>query len=712
MAAALEPVDPARPAFDLQPTRDPTTQHADPSASGGSDTMLPADPNASSATYHNKDQNQNSDSTNNTSAQEKSVVRAWLLAGAERWRKGGDARNKRLDVAKARAQAVQLKESVNRTEQFTRGGTGTNSSGRGGTGTNGRSGGSASGSGSGKSLGSKSGKGPGGSGSGGSSGGRSGNGSGRGTNGSHGSGGGSGKNGGGGRQDKATHRNGTGLGAAVRDRTADRVRNGPKPKDSTTGKHAEHAPAHRTGPGIRSAARDRVADRVRNGPKAKDSSGDRTGGGASRTDSKSGGAGGGHQNGHGSTHTGASGKTHRTDPGASGKKDRTSKGKSDDGHVTTQTCGPDSGLDKKNDKDYTAKDKKAKDEKDGASGNNSTAPAAGKPVDLTKTKDPAKQTTSAKPDTGKTAPDTRKTPTTQQPTDGQTTGGSGRPGDLQRTREAGYRDGTRIGAVVAHADAYKDGVKDGYRDTKQAADQEKARLDKARADRKTHRKPAPHGPKQQTQPKPIPPKPDQPPTVPPKPVDLTKKPATTTAAPAAKDQQKPEAKTTEPKPKDPPMTESEQATPIQVLGIDATHLDLGEGSARPTISRGDVRNLKQYERNMGEKASWLGRAADVIKAIHAEDIEEDKRIGRLKEMARAVKGGTDLIITIERLQAAINGQAYTADQLHKQAVRGAENTQTLLANVDTRYGGMYQAVVDSPLTIPAEMSFYKEGGDA
>ncbi|MEV7683232.1 hypothetical protein AB0O64_32525 [Streptomyces sp. NPDC088341] len=51
------------------------------------------------------------------------------------------------------------------------------------------------------------------------------------------------------------------MSGAVRDRAADRIRNGPRPKPLT--------PTNSRTPGIRDAARDRAADRIRNGPRPK-----------------------------------------------------------------------------------------------------------------------------------------------------------------------------------------------------------------------------------------------------------------------------------------------------------------------------------------------------------------------------------------------------------------------------------------------------------
>ncbi|MEU0119073.1 hypothetical protein ABZ137_36700 [Streptomyces bobili] len=74
-------------------------------------------------------------------------------------------------------------------------------------------------------------------------------------------GGGKGGSGGGKAPTTGTKNGSGGLSGAVRDRAADRVRNGPKPKTPT--------PTNTRTPGIRDAARDRAADRIRNGPKPK-----------------------------------------------------------------------------------------------------------------------------------------------------------------------------------------------------------------------------------------------------------------------------------------------------------------------------------------------------------------------------------------------------------------------------------------------------------
>src|SRR5690242_1704171 len=91
LAALFAAVDPARGAdasFDLNPTT--SLDGASDSHTGG----------GSSAAFHDEDVNGagtgNGSGNSANTRQERSVIRAWLLAGAERWKKGGDARLERL----------------------------------------------------------------------------------------------------------------------------------------------------------------------------------------------------------------------------------------------------------------------------------------------------------------------------------------------------------------------------------------------------------------------------------------------------------------------------------------------------------------------------------------------------------------------------------------------------------------------------------------
>ncbi|WP_330479972.1 hypothetical protein OG301_39205 (plasmid) [Streptomyces platensis] len=108
-SSLLTPVDPVRPAtFDIPA---PTEAEGGTAASAAG---------ASSASYHHTDEASSATGKSSGGAIEKrSVWRAWLLAGATRWAKGGGAENKRLDVAKTRAQRgakEDRKVTVNRSE--------------------------------------------------------------------------------------------------------------------------------------------------------------------------------------------------------------------------------------------------------------------------------------------------------------------------------------------------------------------------------------------------------------------------------------------------------------------------------------------------------------------------------------------------------------------------------------------------------------------
>jgi hypothetical protein len=132
LAGLLSAVDPARPTgFNLNPT----------TATG--DSTETAVTGESSASYHGADTNSqtsNTKTSGNSGAgrQERSVIRAWLLAGAERWKQGGAARIKRLEMQKARHQAMQVKETrtvaVNRSGGILSGGSSASGGGKSGGG--------------------------------------------------------------------------------------------------------------------------------------------------------------------------------------------------------------------------------------------------------------------------------------------------------------------------------------------------------------------------------------------------------------------------------------------------------------------------------------------------------------------------------------------------------------------------------------------------
>jgi hypothetical protein len=171
----------------------------------------------------------------------------------------------------------------------------------------------------------------------------------------------------------------------------------------------------------------------------------------------------------------------------------------------------------------------------------------------------------------------------------------------------------------------------------------------------------------------------------------------------------PQAAAASPTTKGQTMTPTDTASqPVQVNGIDGSHLHLGDNATRDTISRGEVRTLKQFERSLESKADTMIRIADAARLFGERDKERTKAITYLMEQAHAVEGGEDLVADLERLQEAATVREAKAAELNSRSVRAADSTRAHLSNVATRYGGMYQAVVDSPLTKPAESAYYRK----
>ena len=80
---------------------------------------------------------------------------------------------------------------------------------------------------------------------------------------------------------------------------------------------------------------------------------------------------------------------------------------------------------------------------------------------------------------------------------------------------------------------------------------------------------------------------------------------------------------------------------------------------------------------------------------------------QILEQALAVEGGEKLAAVLGKLRDASKAQEMKAEELHTRTTRSAEAASVVLANAETRYGGIYQAVVESPETAPAELAFYK-----
>ena len=100
--------------------------------------------------------------------------------------------------------------------------------------------------------------------------------------------------------------------------------------------------------------------------------------------------------------------------------------------------------------------------------------------------------------------------------------------------------------------------------------------------------------------------------------------------------------------------------------------------------------------------------AEATRTLEHHANEQAKQVTQLLEQARGVKGGQKLVASLSKLSEAANVQAAKAAEIHKRAVRSGEACKTLTDNTETRYGGIYKAVVDSPETTPAEMNYYRE----
>jgi len=625
----LTPISAARPAtFNIDPL-DPTVNELNQE-----NAPEVAVQGATSATY-NSDKNtpENSGKSGSNTRRETGVIRAWLLAGAERWRKGGEARLKALDIKKARAQAFKESRTVNRSEKIVGGSTGSGASSLNNTG---------------KSLDSKTNNRP-------------------------------------GKRDSMSGAKNPSTGS-TKNASA-----GGSSTGKTHGDASEKA-AHRTGPGVRAAARDRAADRIRNGPRDKASSGSKgaedngtgkgTGHGKDRASKGEGGSKSGTQGSAGNPSKDASTKNGSAPSGKVNlKKDPKPKtngahGKASDADAGRVTLGRAIGSELKNRRDNVGdrlNERRAnpgpavisrhKDAKDSKAAEKTPDDKKADPEKLDAGESVKKNAKDTTPDGAPKEPG--KTPDSKSP--GKPAKGpdavkakdtGGKPWTLQDSREAGYRDGARVGKATEHVKAYRDGVKDGVADQKEAAAREKTRLDQAHANRKQDRD------KDQ-------PVPGQ--------------------ASSADYHQPP------------------QPTPIGVTGADATGIHLGDGAIRPSMSRGEVRTFVSFQQNLAGRTDVMIRVAERSKAYEAHAANQTKKISSLLEQAKAVKGGEKLVEKLTKLEEASKLQEAAAREVHRRAVRSAEGCKALFANTETRYGDIVRAAADSA-DGPADLKYYRDLG--
>ncbi|MEV5451591.1 hypothetical protein [Streptomyces sp. NPDC052535] len=600
MAGLLAPVESPRATFSL-----------DPAPTAATDATEQAVTDASSSTITPDNATENSDAnTNGTNAgrQTQSVIRAWMLAGAERWKKGADARNKRLDIQKARAQAMQVKEtrqvSVNRTDGISGNGGGKGSSN----------------SGAGKSLTRKNSP------------------SNSGTKGP--------------KNSSNTSRNGAGNtpSSGRPNHTSPAAKRQDARTDRPNTSNRDHTSSDGKG-------RDRTPDKPK--PARTDNGSKKTPTPDAKPKNISNGTGRG-----GASHHGA--RTGGQDPaGKPGKDAPTPNKPSPKNNPSTGPGGPS----KADSKDRPWKDPARKahlDKNPDKTTETKTPPASPKPKPAAspgtlgkglwkglftqeRQTDPNKGRGKDPKSALKTSPNSKKTPTPRI--------------NLQSSREAGYRDGTRAAKTRAHARAWRDGVRDGYRDTTEAANRETARLNKAHAHRKKTR---------------------------------------TTEAPTMP-QAQPTTQTIPPEPHHQPGPQ-----PVPVTSVDATHVHLGDGAARPTISRGEVRTLRNFQQRLADKTERMTTVAEATRTLEQHAREQAKQVNELLEQARAVQGGDKVVAALTKLAEAAHVQETKAADIHQRAARSADACQALHTNTETRYGGIYQAVIDSPETSPAELTFYRD----
>lgn len=151
-------------------------------------------------------------------------------------------------------------------------------------------------------------------------------------------------------------------------------------------------------------------------------------------------------------------------------------------------------------------------------------------------------------------------------------------------------------------------------------------------------------------------------------------------------------------------------TPIQVTGVDAQKLHLGTGALKGSMSRRDLRGFKDYEGRLESRIDGLAKIADATKALAASAHQQATQCQQLADEGRGVEGGQKLVAELDKLAEAAKVQAGEADEIHKQAERSADFGRAVLSNVQARYAPLYQAVVDSDETKPAEMAFYTDRG--
>lgn len=244
---------------------------------------------------------------------------------------------------------------------------------------------------------------------------------------------------------------------------------------------------------------------------------------------------------------------------------------------------------------------------------------------------------------------------------------------LQKTRETGYKDGSRVRQIVDHGKAYKDGVRDGYQDRKAVNAKDHERLDKNHK-RNTS---APTGPE-------IPPMPNHPPE-----------------PPGIRHDPKDDGVSTDIK-------------PVTATSFEGNKIHLGGSSVVESVSRGELRNFAQYQSNLVKRGDDLKNVGETCRSFlaKAEDSLEKvtKFVDQVKAATEGAEGGDELNAAVAKLAEQVKVQVGIAAEMCQASVRAVDLCTTVRTNTDERYRPLYQAVVDSPLTKPGELSFYADKG--
>lgn len=159
-----------------------------------------------------------------------------------------------------------------------------------------------------------------------------------------------------------------------------------------------------------------------------------------------------------------------------------------------------------------------------------------------------------------------------------------------------------------------------------------------------------------------------------------------------------------------PGPEGPPPVPAQVLFVGEDAIQYADGATGEirTASRREIRTLKAFERRLAEKAGTLERLVESSRSTVADAEAQTKRAQDLLAAAKGVKGGEIVIRALSRLAETSQALRNKALAVQRGAGRSSEQVRRTVLNANVRHGGIYQAVADSPLTTPAERSFYRD----